>query len=96
MAEKNRSSAMRNAEASIRMEGAEVTPEMREKRHRVLDGKTTTADALTQLPSEHERQSLRNALDSICMEVFEVTEQTAKDYLFCYGISRLALPWHKR
>ena len=79
MADKDHSSAMNNAEASVRMEGFEVTPEMRDQCQRVLDGKTTTTDALVQLLSEREQQNLRNALVSTRMEGFEVTEQMVKD-----------------
>ena len=79
MSDKNLSSAMRNAEASVRMEGFEVTPKMREQCRRVLDGEITTTDALMQLLSERERQGLRNALASTRMEGFEVTEQMVKD-----------------
>lgn len=79
MADKDHSSAMNNAEASIRMEGFEVTPEMREQCRRVLDSETTTVDALMQLLSKREQQSLRNALASTRMEGFEVTEQMVKD-----------------
>ena len=52
---------------------------------RVLDGKTTTTDALVQLLSERERQGLRNALTSTRMEGFEVTEQMVKD---CVSLMR--------
>ena len=79
MAHKDHSSAMNNAEASVRMEGFEVTPEMRDQCQRVLDGETTTTDALMQLLSKREQQSLRNALASTRMEGFQVTEQTVRD-----------------
>ena len=79
MAHKDHSSSMKNAEASVRTEGFEVTPEMRDQCRRVLDCETTTTDALVQLLSERERQGLRNALASIRMEGFEVTEQMVKD-----------------
>lgn len=79
MADKDHSSALKNAEASVRMEGFEVTSEMQEQCRRVLDGDTTTADALIQLLSKHEQQSLRNALASTRMEGFEVTEKMVKD-----------------
>ena len=85
MAHKDHSSAMNTAEASVRMEGFEVTPEMRDQFQRVLDGKTTTTDALVQLLSERERQGLRNALTSTRMEGFEVTEQMVKD---CVSLMR--------
>lgn len=63
----------------LTMEGFEVTPKMREQCQRVLDGEFTTTDALMQLLSEREQQSLRNALASTRMEGFEVTEQMLKD-----------------
>ena len=37
---------MKNAEASVRMEGCQVTPQMREQCQRVLRGEVTTADKL--------------------------------------------------
>ena len=79
MAHKDHSSAINNAEASVRMEGFEGTPEMQGQRQRVLVGETTTADALVQLLSEREQQNLRNALASTRMEGIEVTEQMVKD-----------------
>ena len=48
MAKKDYSRAMRNAEASVRMEGYNITPQMREQCKRVLVGKTSTADVLRQ------------------------------------------------
>ena len=89
MAHKDYSSAMKNAEASVCMEGFVVTQEMREQCQRVLNGETTTVDALMQFLNERERQNLRNALASTSMEGFEVTEQTAKDCirLMCGDIS---------
>lgn len=79
MAHRDHSSAINNAEASVRTEGFEVTPKMREQCQRVLVGETTTADALVQLLSEREQQNLRNALASTRMEGIEVTEQMVKD-----------------
>ena len=35
---------MKNAEASVRMEGCQVTPQMREQCQRVLRGEVTTAE----------------------------------------------------
>lgn len=64
MVDKKHPSAMKNAEASVRMECFERTPELRNQCERVLDGKTTAANALMQLLSERERQNLRNALAS--------------------------------
>ena len=40
---------MENAEASVRMEGYEVTPEMREQCERILRGEATLADCLKRL-----------------------------------------------
>lgn len=37
---------MKNAEASVRMEGYQVTPQMREQCQRVLRGEVTTAELL--------------------------------------------------
>lgn len=79
MSDKNLFSVMRNAEASVRKEGFEVTPKMREQCHRVLGGDSSTVDALKQLLSEHEYQNLRDALASARMEGYEVTEQTEID-----------------
>ena len=43
---------MKNAEASVRMEGCQVTPQMREQCQRVLRGEVTTAELLRRfLPS---------------------------------------------
>lgn len=78
MADKNHSSAMKNAEASGRMEGLKVTSGLHEQCQRVLDGELTTTDALMQPLSEREKQNLRNALASTRMEGFEVTEQTVE------------------
>lgn len=79
MADKDHSSAMKNAEISVRMEGLKVTSEMQEQCQRALDGESTTAGVLMQLLSERERQSLHNAVASTRMEGFEVTEQMVKD-----------------
>ena len=79
MAGKDHSSAMKNAEASVRMEGLKVTSEMQEQCQRALDGESTTADVLMQLLNERERQGLRNAIASTRMEGVEVTEQMVKD-----------------
>lgn len=47
---------MKNAEASVRMEGFRITPQMREHCRQVLDGKTTTAQILKQF-SEQKNQN---------------------------------------
>lgn len=38
--------AMENAEVSVRMEGYQITPEMREQCEQVLGGKATTSEVL--------------------------------------------------
>lgn len=43
---KNYTVSMKNAEASVCMEGYRVTPQMREQCARVLHGETTTAELL--------------------------------------------------
>ena len=43
---------MKNAEASVRMEGCQVTPQMREQCQRVLRGEETTAAAFFQTSRE--------------------------------------------
>ena len=48
MAKKDYTVSMKNAEASVRMEGYTVTPKMRNQCRRVLSGKTTTAECLKQ------------------------------------------------
>ena len=40
--------AMKNAEASVRMEDCEITPWMQEQCKKVLDGSATTAEVLKQ------------------------------------------------
>lgn len=46
MAGREYSVSMKNAEASVRMEGCKVTPQMRKQCEQVLSGKTTTAECL--------------------------------------------------
>ncbi len=46
--------AMKNAEASVRMEGCRITPEMREQCEAVLDGKTTTSEILKRFTEDKE------------------------------------------
>ena len=48
MANQDHSVAMKNAEASVRMEGYNITPWMREQCQRVLGGKASTAEVLHQ------------------------------------------------
>lgn len=48
MVHKDHSVAMKNAEASVRMEGYTITPHMREQCQCVLGGKLSTADVLRQ------------------------------------------------
>ena len=43
---------MKNAEASVRREGCQVTPQMREQCQRVLRGEVTTAELLRQILGE--------------------------------------------
>ena len=43
---------MKNAEASVRMEGCRVTPQMERECRQVLDGKTTTRECLQRLLKE--------------------------------------------
>lgn len=45
---------MKNAEASVRMEGCQVTPQMREQCQRVLRGEVTTAELLRRLQTSRE------------------------------------------
>ena len=47
---KNYTVSMKNAEASVCMEGYRVTPQMREQCARVLHGETTTAELLKRFP----------------------------------------------
>ena len=44
--------AMENAEASVHMEGCQITPEIREQCEQVLGGKATTSEVLKKF-SEH-------------------------------------------
>ena len=44
--DKRYATSMKNAEASVRMEGCQVTPQMREQCQRVLRGEMTTAELL--------------------------------------------------
>lgn len=67
MAQRDYRASMKNTEASVRMEGCKVTPQMRKQCEQVLSGKTTTAECL------------KNALASARMEGFPVTEQTERD-----------------
>lgn len=46
MAQRDYTASMKNAEASVRMEGCKVTPQMRKQCEQVLSGKTTTAECL--------------------------------------------------
>ncbi len=47
--------SMKNAEASVRMEGCQVTPQMREQCRRVLRGELTTAELLLRFAKPAER-----------------------------------------
>ena len=44
--------AMKNAEASVRMEGFNITPKMKQCCQQVLNGKTTTSECLQQFLKE--------------------------------------------
>lgn len=46
--------AMKNAEASVRMEGYRITPKMREQCQRVLSGKITVSQLLKQYKQKRE------------------------------------------
>lgn len=50
----SKTAAMKNAEASVRMEGYHVTHQMRKACESVLSGKATTADCLKQLLKQRE------------------------------------------
>jgi len=52
MANQEHSAAMKNAEASVRMEGYNITPYMREQCRRVLGGKVSTAEVLRQFAAD--------------------------------------------
>ena len=47
--------SMKNAEASVRMEGYQVTPQMREQCQRALRGEVTTAELLRRFAKPAER-----------------------------------------
>ena len=55
---------MKNAEASVRMEGCQVTPQMREQCQRVLRGEVTTAELLRRRAARRNGQSKRGRLRS--------------------------------
>ncbi|NLA86898.1 MAG: antitoxin VbhA family protein [Clostridiales bacterium] len=48
MAKKYYTISLKNAEASVRMEGYSITPKMRQQCAQVLSGKTTTDECLKQ------------------------------------------------
>lgn len=50
--DKRYAASMKNAEASVRMEGCQVTPQMREQCQRVLRGEMTTVELLHQVLGE--------------------------------------------
>ena len=52
---------MKNAEASVRMEGCQVTPQMREQCQRVLRGEVTTAELLRRLIRYNKLRKLKRA-----------------------------------
>lgn len=53
--DKRYTTPMRNAEASVRMEGYQVTPQMREQCQRALRGEVTTAELLRRFAKPAER-----------------------------------------
>ena len=67
---------MRNAEASLKMEGLDVTPKMRERCAEVLDGKATTEECLRQIAAKD--RAVKEALASARIEGLEVTERTER------------------
>lgn len=48
MASKDNAASMKNAEASVRMEGYHITPQMRKQCEQVLNGKKTVEECLKQ------------------------------------------------
>lgn len=80
MASDKHAGPMRNAEASLKMEGLTVTPEMRERCVEVLEGRATTEECLRQIAAKD--RAVRDALASARiegLEVIEQTEQTERD-----------------
>ena len=53
--DKRYAASMKNAEASVRMEGCQVTPQMREQCQRALRGEVTTAELLRHFSKPAER-----------------------------------------
>jgi 23S rRNA U2552 (ribose-2'-O)-methylase RlmE/FtsJ len=77
MASDKHAGPMRNAEASLRMEGLIVTPQMRERCVEVLEGRATTEECLRQIAAKD--PAVRDALASARIEGLEVTEHTERD-----------------
>jgi Fic family protein len=77
MNKKNAQQAMKNAEASVAMEGNAITQKMRHLCAEVLAGQTTVADALAEL--KREEPALREALASEQIEGREITAQQIVD-----------------
>lgn len=77
MASDKHAGPMENAEASLKMEGLTVTPEMRERCVEVLEGRATTEECLRQIAAKD--PAVRDALASARIEGLEVTEQTERD-----------------
>lgn len=77
MASDKHAGPMRNAEASLKMEGLIVTPEMRECCVEVLEGRATTEECLRQIAAKD--RAVKDALASARLEGLEVTEQTERD-----------------
>lgn len=77
MASDKHAGPMKNTEASLKMEGLTVTPEMRERCVEVLEGRATTEEFLRQIAAKD--RAVRDALASAQIEGLDVTEQTERD-----------------
>lgn len=67
--------AMKNAEASVRMEGYRITPKMREQCQRVLSGKITVPQLLKQY-----KQKRENAQWVMSLTRFKITATPAQRF----------------
>lgn len=56
---------MKNAEASVRMEDCQVTPQMREQCQRVLRGEVTTAELLRHFANQPRGDNMAYSIDPI-------------------------------
>lgn len=77
MASNKHAGPMKNAEASLKMEGLTVTPKMREICTDVLDGKATLEEHLRQIAQRE--KTMKDALASARIKGLEVSEQTERD-----------------